>query len=112
MNSPIKYLLTAAAVTAALVLPGAPQAMAYPVGPWGVEGSCPGVGPRQCPFGPSEDGLTWSYRGASWNYDKTGAFVCGHDPGSSARNAYCSAMMTLVRALPPLPIGELVDSSS
>ncbi|RDI54314.1 hypothetical protein [Nocardia mexicana] len=74
-------------------------AAAYPVGPWGVEGPCKGREPNQCPFSHSEDGLTWSYRGVSWNYDKYGDFVCSSD------QFWCGPLMVVVRALPPTPFG-------
>ncbi|NKY58625.1 hypothetical protein [Nocardia flavorosea] len=112
MKSTVKYLLTGAAATAALTLAGAPQAIAYPVGPWGVEGPCAGIEAGQCPSSPSEDGLTWSYKGHSSHYDKMGNYVCNTNQWDALPSAYCNAVMTLVRALPPMPIGGLLAGQS
>ncbi|WP_280407534.1 hypothetical protein [Nocardia brasiliensis] len=81
-----------------------PTAAAYPVGPWGVDG-CNGKAPDQCPFSPSEDGLTWAWHGDAWNYDKTGAFVC------MSSQFWCNPVMSVVRALPPTPIGSWIHPS-
>lgn len=112
MSSTVKFVLAGAAAFAALALTGAPQAAAYPVGPWGVEGPCQGFEPHQCPWSPSEDGLTWSYKGHSSHYDKMGDYVCGTNSWEPARSAYCTGVMTLVRALPPIPFGQLLGSRS
>lgn len=112
MKSTVKYLLTGVAAAAALTFTGAPQAMAYPVGPWGVEGPCKGLEPSQCPYSHSEDGLTWSYRGHSSHYDKMGNYVCNTNPWEAVPSAYCNAVMSLVRALPPMPIGGLLGGQS
>ncbi|GAA1463446.1 hypothetical protein GCM10009619_41920 [Williamsia maris] len=79
-----------------------PTAAAYPVGPWKVQGPCAGKPKPQCPMSPSADGLTWSWHGDAWNYDKTGAFVC------MSSDIYCAPVMSGVRALPPTPIGRWV----
>lgn len=81
----------------------APAASAYPVGPWGVEGPCAGRPPAECPMSPSEDGLTWSWKGDAWNYDKTGAFVC------MSSVFWCGPLMGVVRAAPPIPIGAWLN---
>ncbi|WP_416565270.1 hypothetical protein [Nocardia testacea] len=112
MKSTVRYLFTGAAAVAALTFAGAPQAVAYPVGPWGVEGPCTGIQPNQCPWSPSEDGLTWSYKGHSSHYDKTGGYVCNTNQWEPLRTAYCNTVMTLVRALPPTPIGEVLGGQS
>ncbi|WP_328391894.1 hypothetical protein [Nocardia sp. NBC_00416] len=112
MNSTVKYLMTGAAAFAALTFTSAPQAMAYPVGPWGVEGPCKGSAPNQCPWSHSEDGLTWSYKGHSTHYDKLGNYVCNTNQWEPARSALCTGVMTLVRALPPIPVGELLGGQS
>lgn len=112
VTSNAKRVLAGAAAAAALTLAIAPQAAAYPVGPWGVEGPCKGLEPQQCPWSASEDGLTWSYKGHSSHYDKLGNYVCNTNQWEPARSAYCTAVMTLVRALPPLPVGQLLGSQS
>lgn len=110
MKLPVKRVLLGAATAGLLTLALAPQAAAYPVGPLGVEGSCRGLEPNQCPASPSQDGLTWSYRGQANNYDKFGNFVCG--TFSPADHLYCDPLMALVRALPPQPIGQWLHPSS
>lgn len=94
-------LIAGGAIAAAVV--GAPQAAAYPVGPWSLEGPCKGKAPQECPMSPSQDGLTWAFHGDGWNYDKYGNFVCM----SSA--IYCAPVMLAVRALPPTPIGAWIN---
>ncbi|MFW0793794.1 hypothetical protein AAFP30_08285 [Gordonia sp. CPCC 205515] len=91
-------VLAGAAVSGGFVAAGA--ADAYPVGPWRIEGPCKGATTSQCPMSPSRDGLTWSFHGDAWNYDKTGRFVCM----SSA--IYCGPLVTVIRALPPVQIGS------
>ena len=100
-------VLTGVAAVGALSLGLIPQAAAYPVGPWGVEGPCVRLAPNECPWSHSDDGLTWSYKGHSSNYDKLGNYVCGTGdfPGDVV---YCNTVMAAVRALPPLPIGEWI----
>lgn len=88
----------AAAATAAGIV-AAPQAAAYPVGPYGIEGPCAGVAAPNCAMSPSPDGLTWAWHGNAWNYDKYGNFVC------MSSELYCQPLMAAVRALPPTPIG-------
>ncbi|MFE9577016.1 hypothetical protein ACFYO1_11580 [Nocardia sp. NPDC006044] len=90
----------AVAVAASVAL--APAASAYPVGPWGLEGPCAGKAPQECAMSPSPDGLTWSWHGDAWNYDKTGAFVC------MSSTFWCAPVMVAVRALPPTPIGSWI----
>ncbi|BDT86928.1 hypothetical protein GV791_24450 [Nocardia cyriacigeorgica] len=105
MKSTVTRVLAGAAAAGALTLAFAPQAAAYPVGPWGVEGPCVGLEPGQCPWSHSEDGLTWSYKGHSSHYDKTGEYVCNTNQWEPLPSAYCDAVMAAVRALPPMPIG-------
>lgn len=96
-------LASAAVILAASVgsvVSGAGTADAYPVGPWKIQGPCAGKSQAQCAMQPSPDGLTWSFHGDAWNYDKTGRFVCM----SSA--FYCEPLMVVVRALPPVAIGR------
>ncbi|HCS59263.1 MAG TPA: hypothetical protein DIW80_20670 [Gordonia polyisoprenivorans] len=99
MNSRIRRIALGATVAASVGLfIGGGTADAYPVGPWKVQGPCAGKTKAQCPMSPSPDGLTWSWHGDAWNYDKTGHFVCM----SSA--IYCAPVMAAVRALPPIQI--------
>ncbi|MBO0855850.1 MAG: hypothetical protein J2P18_19035 [Nocardia sp.] len=79
----------------------APQASAYPAGPYGIEGPCAGKDAAHCIYGPSADGLTWTFHVNSQNYDKQGNFVCW----SSA--LYCDPLMGIVRAAPPAAIGPM-----
>ncbi|WP_378741842.1 hypothetical protein [Nocardia brasiliensis] len=111
MRSTMKRAMLGAAAASLLTLALAPAASAYPVGPWGVEGPCKGVQPNACPWSPSDDGLTWSYKGRSSNYDKHGNFVCGTGD-SPLDNLYCDPIMIAVRALPPLPIGKWLHPGS
>lgn len=97
----VTVLIAGGAIAGAVV--GAPQASAYPVGPWGLEGPCKGKTAQTCPMRPSQDGLTWAFHGDGWNYDKYGNFVCM----SSA--IYCAPVMAAVRALPPTPIGAWIN---
>ncbi|GGL14493.1 hypothetical protein [Nocardia jinanensis] len=41
-----------------------------------------------------------------------GNYVCNANPWEAVPSAYCNAVMTLVRALPPTPIGGLLGSQS
>lgn len=91
-------MLAGAVVSCAFVAAG--SADAYPVGPWHIEGPCKGKAKSQCPMSPSRDGLTWSFHGDAWNYDKTGRFVC------MSTAIYCGPLMAVIRALPPVQIGS------
>ncbi len=109
----------AAGVLATLAL--APSAQAYPVGPWGIEGPCRGQSPAECNFIPSPDGIEWkSYSEASLStgqalqtnvYDKTGALACVNHIGAPPTFKMCPQIASLIRALPPMPIGPSTGSS-
>ncbi|MBJ8345665.1 hypothetical protein [Antrihabitans sp. YC2-6] len=103
----LTHILLGTAAAAALSLGFAPGASAHPAGPWGVEGPCVGQTPDECLWSPSEDGLTWSLYGRTAHYDKLGNFVCqtGYVQSDAA---YCDTLMTTVRALPQLPIGDWI----
>ncbi|RBO93705.1 hypothetical protein DFR74_102122 [Nocardia puris] len=105
----MKRVTLGAAAAGLLTLGLAPGASAYPVGPWGVEGPCKGVAQNQCPWSPSEDGLTWSYKGVSSHYDKLGNHVCSTSWGPGGGNPLCAPIMAAVRALPPMPVGQWLN---
>jgi hypothetical protein len=95
------------AAAGALSLGLAPGASAHPVGPWGVEGPCAGIAAGECLWTPSEDGLTWSLYNRFAHYDKAGNFVCQTGYVLSDADG-CNAVMTTVRMLPPMPIGDWI----
>ncbi|MEP9394821.1 hypothetical protein ABLE92_22640 [Gordonia sp. VNQ95] len=102
MKHSLSRAVAVAGAVLAISIGAAPTASAYPVGPNHIEGPCKGVRPSQCPMQPSPDGLTWSFHGDAWNYDKTGRFVC------MSSTFYCAPLMVVVRALPPVNIGGII----
>lgn len=105
MKRTLRLCLAVSAGFAAAGLLAVPTASAYPVGPWGVQGPCPGRPPAGCPMSPSPDGLTWAWHGDAWNYDKTGGFVC------MSSQLWCEPVMAMVRAAPPAPVGAWLHPS-
>lgn len=89
------------------------SAGAQPVAPTPVadERPCRDIDAGACPVQPSEDELSWCYRGVCSNYDKLGNFVCtsgGATPLAFLTDPFCNLAMAGVRALPPFPLGEWI----
>lgn len=98
-------------IAAAGAILAAGPAIAQPVVPVADERPCQNIDASQCPVQPSEDGLSWCYRGVCSNYDKLGNFVCtsgGSTPLAFLTDPLCAVAMGGIRLLPPIPIGEWI----
>lgn len=111
-NVIVRCAIAVGVAGAGLVIAPIP-AGAQPIVPTPVadERPCRDLDASQCPVQPSEDELTWCYRGVCSNYDRYGNFVCtsgGTTPLAFLTDPLCGLAMTAVRALPPFPLGEWV----